>query len=55
MKAEVDIGGMKYGDRELSQLIRRRMITKAERNKTKYSRKIKHKLNTYERDEHACN
>lgn len=33
-----------YGDRELSQLIRRNMITREHRDKTKYTRKNKHKI-----------
>lgn len=32
-----------YGDRELSQLIRRNMITREHKDKTKYTRKLKHK------------
>lgn len=33
-----------YGDRELSQLIRRNMITREHKDKTKYTRKNKHKI-----------
>ena len=36
-----------YGDRELSQLIRRNMITREHKDKTKYTRKNKHR-NNYE-------
>ena len=32
-----------YSERELAQLIRRKMISKEHSNKTKYTRKIKHK------------
>lgn len=32
-----------YSERNLAQLIRRRMISKEHSNKTKYTRKIKHK------------
>lgn len=42
-KGIIDVDGMKYGDRELSQLIRRKMITQTMPDKTKYSRKLKHK------------
>lgn len=34
---------MTWGERELSQLIRRRMITRETKNKKKYTRKTKHK------------
>lgn len=34
---------MAYGERELAQLIRRRMITRSLKNKKKYNRKNKHK------------
>ena len=34
--------GQCWGERELSQLIRRRMLTKETKNKKKYSRKAKH-------------
>lgn len=37
------IDGMSYGERELAQLIRRRMITQEVKNKKKYTRKSKHK------------
>lgn len=42
-KKTIDIDGMTYGERELSQLIRRRMITRSVKDKTKYTRKEKHK------------
>lgn len=45
---DLSIDGMRYGDRELAQLIRRKMITKVTKNKVKYTRKIKHKLQKYE-------
>lgn len=38
----IDIDGQKYGERELAQLIRRKMLQKNFRNKKKYTRKIKH-------------
>ena len=34
---------MRWGERELAQLIRRKMLCKSERNKKKYNRKQKHK------------
>lgn len=37
------VDGMTYGERELAQLIRRKMITKEVKDKTKYTRKEKHK------------
>lgn len=42
-RAIITIDGMTWGERELSQLIRRRMITRETKNKKKYTRKIKHK------------
>lgn len=41
----VDINGvlMSYSVRELSQLIRRKMLTRTYKDKTKYTRKDKHK------------
>ena len=42
-KKTIDIDGMTYGERELSQLIRRRMMTRSVKDKTKYTRKEKHK------------
>ena len=38
------IDGMSYGERELAQLIRRKMITQEVKNKKKYTRKTKHKV-----------
>ena len=43
MKREIKIGENSYNERELAQIIRRKMMTKSERNKKKYTRKIKHK------------
>lgn len=37
------IDGMSYGERELAQLIRRKMITQEVKNKKKYNRKTKHR------------
>ena len=37
------VDGMSYGERELAQLIRRRMMTQEVKNKKKYTRKSKHK------------
>lgn len=42
-KKEIIIDGMRYGERELAQLIRRRMLVQSIRNRKKYSRKNKHK------------
>lgn len=42
-KKEIIIDGMSYGERELAQLIRRKMITRTVKDKTKYTRKLKHK------------
>lgn len=39
----INIDGQEYSERHLSQIIRRKMMTKAYRDKTKYSRKPKHK------------
>ena len=39
---EIVIDGMRYKERELAQLIRRRMLTKEFKNVKKYSRKEKH-------------
>lgn len=36
--------GQSWGERELAQILRRKMITKAEKNLKKYTRKKKHKL-----------
>jgi hypothetical protein len=43
MKKIVNVNGSTYGDRELSQLIRRKMISKIYKSKKDYTRKIKHK------------
>lgn len=46
MKKETNkiyIDGLSWTERELSQIIRRKMITKEERNKKLYTRKTKHK------------
>lgn len=48
MNKEVNINGMRYSDRELSQLIRRRMMSKTHETIKKYSRKNKHKNNNYD-------
>lgn len=40
---EIIIDGMRYGERELAQLIRRKMMTQDVRNKKKYTRKEKHR------------
>lgn len=42
-KRTVNIDGQTYGERELAQLIRRKMITREVKDKTKYTRKEKHK------------
>lgn len=43
MKTDGTIGPEKYSKGELSQLARRRMIQKDHGDKSKYSRKLKHK------------
>lgn len=43
MKSILEINGERYGDRELSQLIRRNMMTKTYKSKKDYNRKQKHK------------
>lgn len=40
---QINIDGMLYGERELAQLIRRKMITRSMKNLKKYNRKSKHK------------
>lgn len=45
MKKIIDVNGSTYGDRELSQLIRRNMMSKTYKSKKDYSRKQKHKEN----------
>lgn len=42
-KKEIIIDGMRYGERELAQLIRRKLCIQSIRNKKKYNRKNKHK------------
>lgn len=37
------IDGMSYGERELAQLIRRKMMTQEVKNKKKYTRKTKYR------------
>lgn len=37
------IDGMSYSERELAQLIRRKMMTQEVKNKKKYTRKTKHR------------
>lgn len=42
-KETITVDGQTYGERELAQLIRRRMITRSVANKKKYTRKEKHR------------
>ena len=42
-KQIISVDGQAYSERELAQLIRRRMITRSVKDKTKYTRKEKHK------------
>jgi hypothetical protein len=42
-KQIISVDGQTYGERELAQLIRRKMITRSVKDKTKYTRKEKHK------------
>lgn len=42
-KQIISVDGQAYGERELAQLIRRKMITRSIKDKTKYTRKEKHK------------
>lgn len=46
VKNKIKIGVYSFSNRELSQIIRRKMITKSWRNKKKYNRKSKD--NSYE-------
>lgn len=49
MKKETNkiyIDGLSWTERELAQIIRRKMITKEEKNKKVYTRKTKHKSNS---------
>lgn len=39
----ITIDGQTWSERELAQIIRRKMITKSTKNKKLYTRKIKHK------------
>ena len=39
----ITVDGMTYSERELAQLIRRKMITREVKNKKKYTRKLKHR------------
>ena len=43
-KQYINIDGMVYGERELAQLIRRKMLCQSLKNKKKYTRKSKHKI-----------
>ena len=45
MKRTLKVNGATYGDRELSQLIRRNMMSKTYKSKKDYCRKQKHKEN----------
>lgn len=40
---KITFDGMSWGERELSQILRRKMITRSVKNKKKYTRKNKHK------------
>ena len=42
-KKKVSFDGMSWGERELAQILRRKMMTKETKNKKKYTRKQKHK------------
>lgn len=42
-KKEIIIDGMRYGEHELAQLIRRKMLVRSIKNMKKYNRKVKHK------------
>lgn len=39
----ININGQEYSERHLSQIIRRKMMSKIYKDKTKYTRKSKHK------------
>ena len=43
----IDIDGQKYEERYLAQIIRRKMMSKLYKDKTKYTRKQKHKLTNF--------
>lgn len=40
---KININGQEYSERHLSQIIRRKMMSKVYKDKTKYNRKFKHK------------
>lgn len=40
---KININGQEYSERHLSQIIRRKMMSKVYKDKTKYTRKSKHK------------
>ena len=40
-KKEIIIDGMRYGERELAQLIRRRMLVQSIKNRKKYTSEVK--------------
>lgn len=42
-KATIVIDGQRYGERELAQIIRRKMLVRECKNLKKYTRKLKHK------------
>lgn len=44
MKTEITIGVYRYSERELSQIIRRKMISKSFKNKKKYNRQENKKV-----------
>lgn len=44
-KRNITVDGQTYGERELAQLIRRKMITRSIKDKTKYTRKAKTQIN----------
>ena len=42
-KPKININGQVYGERELAQIIRRKMMARAYKSEKTYSRKLKHK------------
>lgn len=42
-KTTIVIDGQRYGERELAQIIRRKMLVRECKNLKKYTRKVKHK------------
>lgn len=44
MKNQIYIGPYRYSERELSQIIRRKMIQKSEKSSKLYTRKMKHTI-----------